>query len=128
MNESQQERLVKAFEDIADAARRIARSQEGLEQSAKKAVENLWPEPKTPRQAVVTHVPTEEEKLRERQHGAEPAGSDWFTDLGIGEPFIGERERQWIKDHPPTESSESGGDSEPQAASAEAPQGEAGTA
>ena len=127
MNEMQQERLVKAFEDIADGNRRIARSLEGLEQSAKKAVDNLWPEAKKPREAVVTHVPTEEEKLKQRQQGTESSGDDWLKELGADEPFIGEREREWLKEHANDKPTEQGGTSEPQAPSTEAPQGEAGT-
>ncbi len=120
MTDEQQERLVKAFEDMADAARRIARSHEGLELSAKKAVDSLWPEPKQPRQAVVSHVQTEEEKLRERQQGTEQSTPDWLNG-----DFIGERERAWIAEHPKEEPAQQKSSPGPEATSPKTDQDQA---
>lgn len=110
MTGEQQERIVKAFEEAADALRRIARAHEGIEQWAKDAVAKTWPEPKIPREAKVSHVPTEEEKLKESQRGTEESDGDWIAGLSADEEFIGERERQWIKEHP---ENQPGGESRP---------------
>lgn len=82
---------------------RIAAAMEGLRDEAKRAGARYWPGPKEQKQSVVSRVPTEEDRIRERQEGADAAKpiDEWLTDLGDPEDeFIGEREREWRRTHP----------------------------
>jgi hypothetical protein len=100
MDENSIERFVVAFEQISDALR-------GLHEEARKAGIRYWPEPGKQKEAVVSHVPTEEDRIRERQGAGDNRPiNQWLTDLGDPEEeagIVGERSRQWIIDHPPEE-------------------------
>jgi hypothetical protein len=86
------ERLVVAWESIAT-------SLEGLNESAKRAGARYWPESRGPREVVVTHVPTEEDKILEQQGRAgESTVKEWLTPPVDDEPeFIGVREREFLE-------------------------------
>ena len=92
------ERLAASFDKIAVAL-------EGLHEEARKAGKRYWPEPGQQKEAIVSHVPTEEDRIRERQGIDEGKPIDeWLSDLGDPEGdagIVGERSRQWILDHPP---------------------------
>jgi hypothetical protein len=100
MNEETIERLAAAFDTIASAL-------EGLHEEAKRAGKRYWPEPGQQKEVVVSRVPTEEDKIRERQGAGDTIPIDqWLDDLGDPEGdagIVGERSRQWIIDHPPEE-------------------------
>lgn len=88
------ERLVVTFESIG-------KSLEGLHEEAKRAGSRYWPEPREPREAIVTRIPTEEDKAKENQGRIDESVSidDWL-DFGNPEELWGEREREWHRTHP----------------------------
>lgn|SRR5208337_445302 len=95
MTEDQAERLASAFDKIASALG-------GLHEEIRRAGKRYWPEPGPQREVVITRVPTEEDKIRERQ-GANISTEEWLRNLGTPEEddnSVGERSRQWIIDHP----------------------------
>jgi len=94
MDENVVERLVVCFESIA-------KSLEGLNESAKRAGTRYWPEFKQPREAVISRVPNEEDKIKEAQGASDKPISEWLGELGDSDDneYIGERTKQWIKDH-----------------------------
>jgi hypothetical protein len=98
MNKEQDERLVVAFSRIASAL-------EGFHEEVRKAGKRYWPEPGQQKESVVSHVPTEEDKIKERQgSGDDRPIKEWLSDLGDPEGdagIVGDRSRQWIIDHPP---------------------------
>jgi hypothetical protein len=98
VTEDQIERLVLSFGKIASAL-------EGLHEEVKKAGTRYWPERKEQREAILTRVQTEEDKIKKIQGIADESISitQW---LDIGDPegedegIVGERSRQWRIDHP----------------------------
>jgi hypothetical protein len=98
MNEEVIERLAASFD-------KIALSLEGLHNEVSKAGKRYWPEPGQQKEAILSRVPTEEDKIRERQ-GIDDGKTidEWLSDLGDPEGeagIVGERSRQWVIDHPP---------------------------
>jgi hypothetical protein len=87
------ERLVVAFSQIAEALK-------GLHEEAIKAGTRFWPDPREQRQAVVSHVPNEEDEAK-RNLGVSDGPIDEWLNLGDPDEFIGEREREWRRTHPP---------------------------
>jgi hypothetical protein len=88
MTEDQEERLVVAFEQIALTLR-------GIHDTGQKEFARRWPERKEVREAVVTRIPTDEDRIRE-EHGAggdEPL-QDWLNLPPEGE-WIGLREQEF---------------------------------
>jgi hypothetical protein len=94
MTEDQDERLVVAFEKISKALG-------GLHEQAKRAGKRYWPEPGQQKEAVLSHVPNEEDEARRNLGVTGERIEDWL-DLGNPEDDepIGERTAQWLKDHP----------------------------
>ena len=88
-----EERLAYAFERIATAL-------EGFNEEFKQAGTRYWPRPGQQKEAVLSRVPTEEDKIRERQGTGDNIPIDeWLTDIGDPEGEAGSR--QWIIDHHP---------------------------
>jgi hypothetical protein len=103
-NQELNEKLVSAIEGIAKALG-------GLHEEAKQAGKRYWPEPREQREAVLSRVPTEEDRIKERQGaGANVPIEQWLTELGDPEgadsEYIGEREREWRRTHPEEEKKE----------------------
>jgi hypothetical protein len=94
MTEDQDERLVVAFEKISKALG-------GLHEQAKRAGKRYWPEPGQQKEAVLSHVPNQEDEAR-RNLGVSDGPIEEWLELGNSEDDgpIGERTAQWIKDHP----------------------------
>jgi hypothetical protein len=89
MMEEQEGRLVAALEMIAQALA-------GIDETKRREFGRRWPEPKEKRDAVVTRIPTEEDRIREN-HGASGGSlEEWLGGLE-NEPFIGDRERQYLE-------------------------------
>jgi hypothetical protein len=90
------ERFVVSFEKLGAAL-------EGLNETYRRHFERLYPERPLRREAVVTRVPTEEDRLREAQ-GADSKPLDrWLSEVEDEEQereFVGVREREWIDAHP----------------------------
>jgi hypothetical protein len=99
MTKEQNERLVVSFE-------LIAKSLEGLHEEIKQAGTRYWPRPGQQKEAVLSHVPTEEDRIKERQgSGDDRPIKEWLSELGDPEGdagIVGERSRQWKIDHPET--------------------------
>jgi hypothetical protein len=94
MTKEQNERLVLSFESIA-------RSLEGLNETAKQAGKRYWPAPGQQREAVLSHVPNEEDEARRNLGISDGPIEDWYTLTPAEDEPIGERSAQWAKDHPP---------------------------
>ena len=96
MTKDQIDRLVLAWDRIGIAL-------EGLHEEIKRAGKRYWPEPGQQREVIVSRVLTEEDRIRERQ-GINIPIEQWLRNLPEPEEdprIIGERSRQWLKDHPP---------------------------
>jgi hypothetical protein len=93
------ERVILAFEKIASALG-------GLHNEVSKAGKRYWPEPGQQKEAILSRVPTEEDRIKERQgSGDDRPIKEWLSELGDPEGdagIVGERSRQWIIDHPET--------------------------
>jgi len=89
-----------AFVDrFALSFEKIAAAMEGLNETYRRHYERLYPERTQVREAVVTHVPTEEDKIREAQGASDQPLEDWLTDIQGEEEqvqFAGVREREWL--------------------------------
>jgi hypothetical protein len=83
------ERFVLAVEHIAAAL-------EGLHVTRQKEFERQFPDPQRFREAVVTRVPTEEERIREAQGSSANTIEEWLGELDE-EEVIGLREREFLE-------------------------------
>jgi hypothetical protein len=86
------ERFVVSFEKIAVAL-------EGLNDTHKRIYERQFPQRSEVREAVVTRVPTEEDRIRETQGASNVPIGDWLADIEEEEENIGFREQEWISRH-----------------------------
>lgn len=87
------ERLVMSFEKIAVAL-------EGLDVTYRRHYEKLYPERKEIRDAVVSRVPTEEDRIREAHGASDKPVTEWLNDIEREEEDaqdVGVRERQWLE-------------------------------
>ena len=89
------ERFVLSFEKIASAL-------EGVNETYRRHYTRQYPEPGPVRDAVVTRVPTEEDRIREAHGASTRPISEWLEELdgeerAEAEQDIGEREREWIE-------------------------------
>src|SRR5882762_7989871 len=90
MNEDQMERLVKSFEHLAETLGDLCVIQ-------KRRYDRDYPEQRKPREAVTSHVKTEEDLAKERQGDTDEPIREWlggFEDEG----FIGEREKAFLEE------------------------------
>lgn len=86
------ERFIASFEKIAGAL-------EGLNETYRRQYEKQYPERRETREAVITRVPSEEDKIREAQGGGDQPLADWLSEVEDEEQesqFIGVRERAWL--------------------------------
>src|SRR5271170_1332486 len=115
MSEDQFERLVLAWE-------RIAKALEGLNDTDKKRLAKEYPRRRTVREAVVTRVKNEEDRLREHQGASNQPLNNWLSDIADEEDeeeFIGVREREF-KARQRDAGAEASGEAGPNKAGAEA--------
>ncbi len=95
MTPEQEERFVAAFETIAESISYIAGTVESIAAIAAQDLEKRYPPKRTPAEATVTRLKTEEELLRENQGATgEEKLEDWAT-LG-DDPTTGPREAAWL--------------------------------
>jgi len=89
------ERLVVAFESIGESLK-------GLNESVKRAGNRYWPEPKGPREAILSRVETDEDRAKKSLGESDQPINEWLTDLGDPEEgdHTFDRTRQYIQDHP----------------------------
>jgi hypothetical protein len=86
------ERFVLSFEKIATAL-------EGLDETYRRHLEKLYPERGEFREAVVTRVKTEEDRIREAHGASDKPLDEWLSEVENEEEeseFIGIRERRWL--------------------------------
>lgn len=91
------ERFVLSFEKIALAL-------EGLDETYRRHLDKLYPERKDRREAVVTRVKTEEDRIREAQGADGKPLDQWLSEVEDEEQereFAGVREREWLDAHTP---------------------------
>lgn len=86
------ERFVLSFEKLAAAA-------EGLNEIQRRTFEKTFPERKEARDAILTRVPSEEDRLREAQGASGESLEEWLGELDEDQrkEDIGVREREWLK-------------------------------
>jgi hypothetical protein len=97
VNEAQKERLVAAAEKYATAQETFALAMQGIYEEAKRVTHRLWPERAELREAIVTRVPTAEDKAREDQGATDTRPiREWATSFGNDE-VIGVREREYLE-------------------------------
>jgi hypothetical protein len=87
MTEDLEIRLVVAFEQIAEALT-------GIYETGERQFAKQWPERKEVREAVVTRIPSEEDRIREQHGSGDEPTEQWLT-LNE-EEAIGEREREFL--------------------------------
>jgi hypothetical protein len=93
--EEQEERILLALERIACAF-------EGLRDEAKRAGVFYWPQKQVQKESIVSRVETDGERELKMQ-GARRRTIDEIVDPNVEESedeYVGERTRQWLKDHP----------------------------
>jgi hypothetical protein len=86
------ERFVVAWEKIAGALG-------DLNETYRRHFEKLYPERKEFRDAVVSRVPTQEDRIREAQGASGKPLDEWLSEVEDEEAeseFVGVREREWL--------------------------------
>jgi hypothetical protein len=86
------ERFVLSFEKLALAL-------EGLNETYRRQYASQYPERREVREAVVTRVQSEEDRIREAQGASSKPLSAWLSEVEDEEEeaeFIGVREREWL--------------------------------
>jgi len=79
---------------------KVAAALEGLNETYRQHHKKLFPERKEVRDAVMTRVPTREDKIREEQGASAAPLADWLSDIEREEEEaedIGVREREWLQ-------------------------------
>jgi hypothetical protein len=89
MLSEQDERFVRAVEQIAAAL-------EGIHVTQRKEFERQFPDPQKFREAIVTRIPTEEERIREALGSSTNSLKEWLGELGE-EEIVGRREREFLE-------------------------------
>jgi hypothetical protein len=96
MTENQEERFVVAFELIASSLK-------GLHEELRRAGYRYWAQPREQKEAVVSRVESDDERSR-RNQGARRRTIEEVIDPNAdeedSEEYVGERTRQWLRDHP----------------------------
>jgi hypothetical protein len=99
MTEEQESRLVSAFEGIAIALH-------ALSEQARRAGLVYWPAQREQREAILTHVETDDEREIKMQGARRRSIAEVIDPNAVEEEeddyAVGARSRQWLKDHPPT--------------------------
>ena len=96
MNGKQDERFVLACEAIAEGLK-------GIHEELRKAGNRYWPEPKPQRESIVSRIPNEEDKAKESLGLDGKPLTAWLTledEDDEDDGAIGERTKQWLRDHP----------------------------
>lgn len=96
------ERIALSYERIADSQERSSRNLEGLYAIAERFYRKQFPDRPPVREAKVTKVQSDQEKVREQlQRSENMSTQDWIDELvGSKGEFVGEREREWLQNHP----------------------------
>lgn len=92
MTSDQEERFISAFERMAEAFDFMAGSVAAISKTLEKDHHRSFPTKKPPKEATITHILTEEERLREDQGASDEPIEKWAN--------LGEREKAYLRDHP----------------------------
>jgi hypothetical protein len=92
MTPEQEERLVVAFESMAETFDFIAGTLDGIGKTLYRHHRKTFPKRKKPADATITHILTPEEQLRADQGESDEPIDEWTT--------LGPREAAYIKAHP----------------------------
>ena len=92
MTKDQEERLVVSWEGIA---REIGEFNATLKQ----AIGKQWPEPRERRDAVISKLPTEEDKLKVQTGNTSGPIEDWLSEFDDEQGEVGPREKAWREAH-----------------------------
>jgi len=84
------ERFVLSFEKIATAL-------EGLDETYKRHYNRQYPEKGPVREAIVTRVPTKEDRIKEAHGASDRPIDDWLEELEGQDEDLGVREREWLE-------------------------------
>lgn len=88
MTKEQEERLVAAWEGVA-------RGLGDLNETARSAISKQWPEARQPREAVITRLPTAEDKIKAQTGNTDGPVDEWLGEFDPEED-IGPREKEFI--------------------------------
>ncbi len=120
MTNDQEERLVLAFEQIAIALT-------GIDGTQQRQFAKQWPKRKKVREAVVTRIPSEEDRIREQHGSGTQPIEQWYSDLceedEAGNETIGPREREFRRRQ--AAGTQTACENLPAGSGAETPEGEA---
>ena len=96
MDQEQEERLVLAWEGISTALK-------GIRDELRRAGNRFWPQPKEQKQAVVSRVESDAEREQKLQGSRRRTVQEVVDPNAEENPdeWIGERTRQWLRDHAP---------------------------
>lgn len=94
------DQLISFAERFVVSCEKIALALEGLHETYRRQYDQTYPASRPVRDAVVTRVPSEEDRIKE-SHGGEGnlEIGDWLSDIEEEEEsneFIGVREREWL--------------------------------
>ncbi len=92
MTPEQEERLVVAFESFAETFDFMAGVLDGISKTLEKHHRKTFPKRKQAPDATITHILTEEERLRESQGESDEPIEEWTQ--------LGPREAAYIREHP----------------------------
>lgn len=95
MSPDQEAALYSIVERVAISFEKIAWSLEGLYGIQKQRFAREYPE-REHRDAVVSRVPTDEDRIRSAQGQSDKSIGEWLGDLGESE-YVGSREREFIE-------------------------------
>lgn len=88
MKEEQNERLVLAWEGLVKAVG-------DLNETARSAISKQWPEARKPAEAIISRVPTAEDKIKKETGNTDGPIDEWLGEFD-SEEEIGPREREFI--------------------------------
>lgn len=88
MNSKQEERLVAAWEGVAQKLGDI-------NETFKAAVSKQWPEPKPVREAIISRIPTPEDKIKKETGNTDGPVDEWLGEFDPDEE-IGPREKAYL--------------------------------
>ena len=89
MTKEQEERLVAAWEALAKGLGE-------LNEIARAAIAKQWPKPKPVREAVISKLPTAEDKLRKETGNTDGSVEEWLGEFD-SEEEIGPREKEFLE-------------------------------
>jgi hypothetical protein len=88
MTKEQEERLVASWEAIAKGLG-------DLNETARSAIAKQWPKTRKPREAIITRIPSAEDKIKQQTGNTDGPVDEWLGEFDAEEE-IGPREREFL--------------------------------